>query len=353
MRCAGLLIAVQLEKISPHNASNPVWMLVHEGRTGLINQAWLVAGLMEIPKQAVACYEVPRAVPMGVDGQFGLIPSAWKQAYQQAPPRMIISAGPRSARLCVKLCQHWRKNGLPIPFRVHLEKPKQDLSNFDVVIAPYHDRQESDRTIQYLAGLSRITQEVLAEHRSEAEEWVHPDGVTAALIGGDSRSFRMPEVVTEQFCQQLLDNHKKIGGTLLVTTSRRTSPASASLAQRMLSPYCADFYSPDSTRPNPYLSYLAVATSVITTCESGAMIADACSSGASPYLIRLPKKLRSIKKWDGLFDSLISNNHVRWMKDSLEPYDHQVLDQNRRIKEELRKFQVAAGLEDIGRLIVH
>jgi uncharacterized protein len=71
---------------------------------------------------------------------------------------------------------------------------------------------------------------------------------------------------------------KRVGASLLVSSSARTTaPAMAALEAAIDVPSEIYRWRPDAA-DNPYLGYLALARSIIVTCESMSMLAEACAT---------------------------------------------------------------------------
>jgi hypothetical protein len=88
------------------------------------------------------------------------------------------------------------------------------------------------------------------------------------------------------------------GGSLLLSTSRRTSEACAqTICDSIDVPAYLHRWRPDGG-PNPYLAYLALADAFVVTGDSASMLADACSTGRRVWIADLPthRSLRSHAK---------------------------------------------------------
>ncbi|MGH6934195.1 MAG: ELM1/GtrOC1 family putative glycosyltransferase [Dongiaceae bacterium] len=78
------------------------------------------------------------------------------------------------------------------------------------------------------------------------------------------------------------------GGSLLITTSPRTSDAVAAALQRSIRAP-SHFHSwRDEGMGNPYLAFLALADRIVVTSDSASMIAEACATGKPVSLFELP-----------------------------------------------------------------
>jgi len=84
------------------------------------------------------------------------------------------------------------------------------------------------------------------------------------------------------------------GGSLLVTTSRRTGDAAGTLIDAIDAPSRIFRWGEGGGDDNPYHGYLALADAVIVTGDSASMCSEACA-GTGPVYIYAPKALTVAK----------------------------------------------------------
>src|SRR5690606_17066874 len=110
---------------------------------------------------------------------------------------------------------------------VQIQNPTVDPSRFDLVIAPEHDRLTGENVLVTRGALNRITparlQQAAADFAPHLAALPRPH--VAALIGGANKVYRLPEERARELGEQLGAAAGAIGGSLLVTASRRTPEA--------------------------------------------------------------------------------------------------------------------------------
>ncbi len=200
-------------------------------------------------------------------------------------PELVIAAGRRT----VPVMRYIKKRS-PNTKLVQLMWPHR-LDPFDAIIAPAHDKTPFDprilRTIGSLHALSHPALEQAAKHYAPAFEHL-PGPFVAVLIGGTTRhgSLKPADIerlgdMAELLCGQ--------GGSLLISTSRRSPANTAAILKKRLT--CAhhifDWQSGDD---NPYLGLLALADAIIVTGDSISMCSEACYTG-KPVFTFAPKHL--------------------------------------------------------------
>ncbi|MCG8591900.1 MAG: mitochondrial fission ELM1 family protein [Proteobacteria bacterium] len=210
----------------------------------------------------------------------------------EAPwPDLVIAAGRRTAPIArwiqsetrgrTRLVQLGRKGANP-------------ADPFDLAVAPAHCRLAPHpkrlETTLPLAGPP-------GPARAEAAERWRPIFAAAKaphialLVGGDTVRHRLDAGAATELGRRVARMAEESGGSVFVTTSRRTS-ADAVAALRAALPEAAHFYawSRDDADANPYQGYLALADALVVTGESESMVADACATGKPVSLYPLAER---------------------------------------------------------------
>jgi len=142
-----------------------------------------------------------------------------------------------------------------------------------------------------LLPINRIDPERL---RQAAARWQpsfdpQPTPRIALLVGGASALFRFGPDDARQLGRQVAALARDTGGSVFVSTSRRTG-AAATLELAKALPDAALFHewSPD-VAANPFLGLLALADWIVVTSDSESMIAEACSTSKPVSIHKLPQ----------------------------------------------------------------
>ncbi len=170
---------------------------------------------------------------------------------------------------------------------VHVGRPRRWLDRFDLVIATAQYRLPHRPNVLHLEfPLMRIDRAAIA---AAAEEWRPrladlPRPLTALLVGGPTKPFTFDR----KGARRLLEMAKRVteqdGGTLYVTTSRRTPLAAVAALSQGLPPGALLYrWTPDSAA-NPYRALLGLADRFIVTGDSVSMMVEVARLG-KPLMI--------------------------------------------------------------------
>ena len=140
--------------------------------------------------------------------------------------------------------------------------------------------------------LTRVTRERLVE---AAEDWAGGFGTlvrphVALLVGGPTPVHRLDEEIARRLAEDVDAAVKKAGGSLTVTTSRRTPSTVVDAMRAALAPEVAFFVWKPNQRRNPYLALLAVADILVVTGESESMLAEAVEAAKPLYIYPLSER---------------------------------------------------------------
>ena len=215
---------------------------------------------------------------------------------------------------------------------VHIQDPGGDSRAYDLVIVPAHDDMRGDNVLVSRGALHRVNARRLA---AEAGNWrsatAHlPRPLVAVLVGGSNRHYRMDAPWARHFGAQLVAMARAKGCGLLVTPSRRTPPGVMAEIEAALKDLPAVLW--NGKGDNPYFGYLALADTIIATCDSVSMISEALSTGKPVLLARLAGASRRFQRF---FDALERDGFIRWFDGALEAWPNAKFDDMGAIAEQV------------------
>ena len=193
-------------------------------------------------------------------------------------PDLVISSGVRNEPVCRWIRAH---SGGRTRY-VHVGRPWGPLVSFDLVITtPQYRVAPYANVLNNTLTLHSVTPEQLGAAREQwADIFAHlPRPRIAVVAGGDSGPFSLGPLAASRLARQASMLARQNGGSLLVSTSSRTSEeAMAALQAGIDVPNY--FYRWQAADPaNPYLGILAVADRLVVTGDSIAMLSEACATG--------------------------------------------------------------------------
>ena len=228
-------------------------------------------------------------------------------------PQLAISCGRASVPASVAL----RAAGNGQTLTVHVQRPSCSASAFDLVVAPRHDFGDDPRSVPpnvLLTEGSLHSIDASSLHAARAE-WARPLALLprprlAVLLGGvTSRRWWQRELappltmpLARELVRSATDAAGALGGSLLVSTSRRTPAAVVALLRAEMREARARapnwlWSGDEADGPNPYLGFLAGADYLLVSADSVNMVSEAppyisphlpISPHTSPYLPTSP-----------------------------------------------------------------
>ncbi|NQV48461.1 MAG: mitochondrial fission ELM1 family protein [Rhodospirillaceae bacterium] len=266
-----------------------VWLLMDD-RPGNRSQCQGVADALAIRFEIRDLeYTAAAALPNFVMGKtFGGLTASSRINLVPPWPDVIVAAGRRAS----PVARHIKDMNDGKTFLVQIMYPGDSgLDEFDLVCVPRHDLiPDAPNILQITGAPHQITEQRL---KTAAEDWQgrlgHLPGPRIALIVGGSTKRR---TFTEDMAQELGRAASKMaadaGGSLMVTTSRRSADAADALLAELTAPHTIFRWGDEGD--NPYLGYLAMADGVIVTGDSVSMCSEATAT-PGPVWIYAPKKL--------------------------------------------------------------
>ncbi len=270
------------------NSQASCWV-VTEGAAGMENQC---LGLAEALGLAPVVKRVKLRSPYRQLAPFfrfapGLAFSDRGDAIKPPFPDLIIASGRAGAMACLYARRASGKDGRKKTFTVYIQNPVIDPSRFDLVAAPRHDGLLGENVVTTRGSLHRVTPERLASEARRFEKTLGslPAPRIAVCIGGSNSVYRLTPHEMEPLAAQLVAAAKATGGSLMVTTSRRTGADNLALLKEALQG--ASHFLWDGQGANPYYAMLGSADFILVTMDSVNMASEACSTGKPVYILPL------------------------------------------------------------------
>ena len=312
-------------------ASSVAWVLT-EGMAGMVTQAVGLAEAVGLPFEGKTVtlrapwrWLPPRYWPSGVMGLH-----AASDPLTPPWPRLVISCGRKSVgpALAIKRLSGGQS------FCVHIQNPHVPLRSFDLVVAGAHDDLSGENVVVTKGAIHRVTRERL---QAAAKEYAIaladlPRPLTAVLVGGPNRVYRMTPEIVADFAAKLAAYGAATGGTLLVTPSRRTGARNIVALQRGLEKSAAVIW--NGTGDNPYFGYLSHADQIVATCDSVNMVSEACATGKPVYVFDLPGGSAKFKRFH---ETLRSEDITRAFTGNPEDWRYEPFDDTARVAAEIHK----------------
>jgi hypothetical protein len=246
---------------------------------------------------------------------------------RQSPAELLFTVGGTAGAVGAA----FRKQGARV---VQVQNPRLRLDRFDLVVANRHDGIAGPNVIVTRTALHRVTPERLREAAGVWRGWLShlPRPLVAVLVGGSNGRFRLEEAEGAMLAAQIAQMMVKDKPGVIVTPSRRTSPAVRAVLQRTLAPLGGLVW--DMQGENPYFGMLALADVIVATIDSISMVSEAAATRAPVLLAELPGRSVRIR---GFLDGLLQEDRVRPFAGRLQQWPVTSLDDTPWAGEEVRR----------------
>ena len=260
-------------------------------------------------------------------------------------PDVVIAAGRRTAPVARKI----KKMSGGKTFLMQIMHPGSGSGEeeFDLIAVPRHDNMpEEENRLQITGAPHQFTKQSLGEY---AYDWKGkfdhlPKPWVALIVGGSTKRKIFTDEHAEDLAAKAVQLAKDAGGSLLVTTSRRTGDAAAALKSAVEDSDVPNMvFSWGDEGDNPYAGYLAYADHIIVSGDSVSMCSEACAT-PRPVYIYAPKKL-TVFKHKKLHEELYKRGMAKPLEgtESLLEWTHDPLNAAQDIAAEMKR---RLGYED-------
>ncbi len=302
--------------LSDGHAGNRRQALVLAAALGLSQREWVLA------PRAPWCWAAPRRLPLA-SGAFG---GAFAAALAH-PPTVAIGCG-RQAALATRLLHGAGARA------VQILDPRIATRHWDLVIAPEHDGLRGANVITLLGSLNPVDDLWLASARGDFPAIGQlPRPLTTVLVGGASAHAVFDDATVDALAAGLASALRHDGGSLLVTTSRRTPPAAVARLRALVAGLPVLLWTGADDGPNPYAGLLGWADRIVCTADSVNMLSEACATNVPVFVVGAQRLHGRPRRFA---DALRSSGRVRDFDPGLAPFEVTPLRETARVATEVR-----------------
>lgn len=243
------------------------------------------------------------------------------------PPALAIGCG-RQAALATRLL---RGAGAKT---VQILDPRIAARHWDLVVAPEHDHLRGDNVIDLLGSLNPVDDLWLARARGEFPALGQlPRPLTTVLVGGASAHATFDDASVDALVAGLTAARRGDGGSLLVTTSRRTPAAAVARLRTLVTALPGLLWTGDNDGPNPYAGLLGWADRIVGTADSVNMLSEACATNVPVFVFGADRLGGRPRRF---VDALLARGRVRAFDAALAAFAVTPLRETARVAAEVR-----------------
>lgn len=299
---------------------------ITDGKAGNVNQAKGLAKLLGLDfRQKELSLKFPwNRLPVGFLPISKYIFKNFDEFDLSNLPKIIITCGKRSAYISIYL-----KKKYPFIYNIHILNPRTNISYFDLIVAPLHDRLSGENVLSTEISISHINQSMINEEKLKFESDFKSESkkICTVLIGGNSRNHKFEEKEAKNLAIKINNLSETNSYKIVVLFSRRTSKQIKKTMKNEVVQKGIIW----NKNENPYVSLMGYSDFIICTSDSVSMISESISSHKSVFIYKLPSRKKN-NRIEYFIDSVINNNYAKLLEDKLYHFDCKYNNQNEEIK---------------------
>ena len=218
-------------------------------------------------------------------------------------------------------------------FTIHIQDPKVNYKNFDVIIAPEHDELKGENVISSKGSIHYITQSEIEKAKNYLVNKFQNENIVSLILGGPTKYYSFSNEELIQVFRKIKSNFISQGHKVLVIPSMRTPKRIIDLAMKE---FAKEGFVVNTVDKQAYLSALALATNIVVTCDSTSMISEAAASGKPIFVAHMKPKKNNyrFKKFFQLFKEM---GITKELEEKIDNWTYNRLNEADRIATLIRK----------------
>jgi len=214
-------------------------------------------------------------------------------------------------------------------FNIHIQNPKINFSNFDLIVAPEHDQIKGNNVLNTFGALHYITKQEIDNSSNVFSKYnlSENDKIVSLILGGPNRYYDFNEIDLGNIFLLIKDNFLDKNFKLILVRSRRTPDNIIDFAKKFFlnSAVIIDFVSKEF-----YLSALKLSKTIIVTCDSTSMISE-CAITQKPIFVAKMKAKRRNNRFEYFLNSFREKGIIKFLGENTDNWSYPELDETKRI----------------------
>ena len=248
-------------------------------------------------------------------------------------PNILITCGRQSVYFSLYLK---RRFGSKI-FNIHIQNPRVNPNEFDLVIAPTHDNLKNPNVISTDLAINHINSEIIESNielfKNDFSNIDLP--ICCILVGGKSRNYIFDRKALEDLTAKLknLQSNNKI--KLIILSSRRTDQ----FIIDHLDNEFGDSHISWNEDNNPYIALLGLSKFIICTSDSVSMISEAIYSKKSVFIYRL-KSSKKNNRIENFINSVLDKGFIKLIPNLIEEFSHNYKNETEEVARRIHQMYI-------------
>ena len=237
--------------------------------------------------------------------------------------KVIISCGRKSVIPSLALKKKYKEK----IFTIHIQDPKVDLKNFDMVVCPEHDTLEGGNVIKTVGAIHYLSKKEIEKEKDYIKIEKEDKKIVAFILGGPNKYYSFSDKEITFLFNRIKTIFTRDKYKLIIVPSYRTPEH---IKKKAYNAFGHDHIVIKEIDKKAYLSALHHSDFIVVTCDSTSMISEAAITGKPIYVTQMIAKKNNLR-FKNFFSKFKDLNIIRDLNDKIEIWSYEKLDEVNRI----------------------
>ena len=250
--------------------------------------------------------------------------------------KVVISCGRKSVIHSIALKKRFKSE----IFNIHIQDPKVDPSNFDLIISPDHDELSGKNIIKTRGAIHYLTKKEIDKNEKYIKFDKENKKTISFILGGPNKYYDFSEEQLNIVFNKIKTLFTPDKYKLIVIPSYRTPKEIIKKAFNTFSHNNIVFKEIDK---NAYLSSLSIADVIVVTCDSTSMISEAAITGKPIYIANM-SPVKNNYRFKNFYSQFKKLGIIRDLEDNVDLWSYNQLDEVNRIAPIIKERMKSNGI---------
>ena len=247
--------------------------------------------------------------------------------------KVIISCGRKSVVPSIAFKKKYKEK----IFTIHIQDPKVNLKNFDLIICPNHDNLTGSNVLKTRGAIHYLTKKDIDKNSQYLKIDKENKKIVTFILGGPNKYYDYSDSQINIIFNKVKNMFTPDKYKLIIIPSYRTPE---SIIKKAFNTFSHNNLVVRTIDKNAYLSSLSLADTIIITCDSTSMISEAAVT-EKPIYVAYMKPIKNNYRFEKFYNQFQDLGIIKNLDDGIDTWSYNQLDEVNRlapvIKERMRQ----------------
>jgi uncharacterized protein len=250
--------------------------------------------------------------------------------------KVIISCGRKSVVPSIAFKKKYKDK----IFTIHIQDPKVNLKNFDLIICPNHDNLKGSNVLKTKGAIHYLTKKDIDKNSQYLKIDKENKKIVTFILGGPNKYYDYSDSQINIIFNKVKNMFSPDKYKMIIVPSYRTPE---NIIKKAFNAFSHNNLVIKTIDKNAYLSSLSLADIIIVTCDSTSMISEAAVT-EKPIYVAYMKPIKNNYRFEKFYTQFQDLGIIKNLNDGIDTWSYNQLDEVNRLAPVIKERMKLNGI---------